>query len=39
MNWTGKVLTAESKVGQVIQGTTGALGIAYAYSRGAFKRP
>ena len=37
MNWIGKVLTAESKVGQVIQGTTGALGVAYAYSRGAFQ--
>jgi hypothetical protein len=32
---TGKALT-QSKVGQIAQGLTGAGGIAYAYSRGAF---
>lgn len=34
---TGKLLTAETKVGAGIQGVSGALGIAYAYDRGAFQ--
>lgn len=37
LDTTGKMLTAETKVGQVTQGTAGALGIAYAYNRGAFQ--
>ena len=37
LDTTGKMLTAESKTGQVLQGTSGALGIAYAYNRGAFQ--
>ncbi len=37
LDTTGKMLTAETKVGQVAQGTAGALGIAYAYDRGAFQ--
>ena len=37
LDTTGKLLTAETKVGQVVQGTAGALGIAYAYNRGAFQ--
>lgn len=37
LDTTGKMLTAETKVGQVAQGTAGALGIAYAYNRGAFQ--
>lgn len=36
MDWTGRVLTAQSKTGAVLQGTAGALGIANAYARGAF---
>ena len=37
LDTTGKLLTAETKVGQFTQGTAGALGIAYAYNRGAFQ--
>lgn len=37
MDFTGRMLTAESKVGQVTQGLAGAAGIAYAYQRGAFQ--
>ena len=37
LDTTGKMLTAETKVGQVVQGSAGALGIAYAYNRGAFQ--
>lgn len=37
LDTTGKLLTAETKVGQTVQGTAGALGIAYAYNRGAFQ--
>lgn len=37
MQWTGRMLSAESKVGQFIQGGAGAAGIAYAYNRGAFQ--
>ena len=37
LDTTGKMLTAETKIGQVAQGTAGALGIAYAYGRGAFQ--
>lgn len=33
----GKALSFESRFGQVAQGTAGALGIAYAYNRGAFQ--
>lgn len=36
MDWTGKMLTAQSKTGSALQGTAGALGIANAYARGAF---
>lgn len=35
LDGTGKLLTG-TKVGQVLQGTTGALGISYAYNRGTF---
>lgn len=37
LDTTGKLLTAETKVGAGIQGISGALGIAYAYDRGAFQ--
>ena len=37
LDTTGKLLTAETKVGAGIQGVSGALGIAYAYDRGAFQ--
>ena len=37
LDTTGKMFTAETKIGQVAQGTAGALGIAYAYGRGAFQ--
>ena len=37
LDTTGKLLTAETKVGAGIQGVSGALGIAYAYNRGAFQ--
>lgn len=37
MRVTGNVLSAATKPGQLIQGTSGALGIAYAYGRGAFQ--
>lgn len=38
MNWTGKALINNSqKIAQFSQGTAGALGIAYAYNRGAFQ--
>lgn len=37
LDTTGKLLTAQTKIGQRIQGTAGALGIAYAYGRGAFQ--
>lgn len=37
LDTTGKLLTAETKVGARIQGVSGALGIAYAYDRGAFQ--
>ena len=37
MNWTGKMLGAESKFGSTMQGLAGAGGIAYAYQRGAFQ--
>ena len=37
LDTTGKMLTAETKIGQVAQSTAGALGIAYAYGRGAFQ--
>ena len=37
LDTTGKLLTFESKTGQIAQGTAGALGIAYAYNRGAFQ--
>lgn len=37
LDTTGKLLTAETKAGQVAQGTAGALGIAYAYNRGTFQ--
>lgn len=36
MNKTSKLLTAETSTGRVIQGLSGAGGIAYAYNRGAF---
>lgn len=36
LDTTGKMLTAETRTGQILQGTSGALGIAYAYNRGAF---
>ena len=36
MNWSGKMLTAQSKFGQAAQGLAGAGGIAYAYQRGSF---
>lgn len=37
LDTTGKLLTAETEVGAGIQGVSGALGIAYAYNRGAFQ--
>lgn len=37
MNWTGRHLTAQTQTGSLIQGLTGAGGIAYAYERGAFQ--
>lgn len=37
LDTTGKLLTSETKVGAGIQGVSGALGIAYAYDRGAFQ--
>lgn len=37
MNTAGKYLSYETKVGQVAQGSAGALGIAYAYQRGSFQ--
>ena len=37
MNWTGRHLTAQTGAGSLIQGLTGAGGIAYAYERGAFQ--
>lgn len=37
MNWTGRILTAQTQTGQLIQGLAGAGGIAYAYERGAFQ--
>ena len=37
LNWSGKMLTAQSRTGQLIQGGAGALGIAYAYQRGSFQ--
>lgn len=37
LDTTGKLLTFRSKTGQLAQGTAGALGIAYAYNRGAFQ--
>lgn len=37
LDTTGKLLTAETRVGQVAQGTAGALGVSYAYNRGAFQ--
>lgn len=37
LDTTGKLLTSETKVGARIQGVSGALGIAYAYDRGAFQ--
>lgn len=36
-NAASKFLTAETRVGQVLQGGAGALGIAEAYQRGAFQ--
>lgn len=37
LDTTGKLLTAETKTGQVLQGASGALGISYAYGRGVFQ--
>lgn len=37
MNAAGKYLTYQTKTGQFLQGGAGALGIAYAYNRGAFQ--
>ena len=37
MDAAGKYLTAQTRAGQLIQGSAGALGIAYAYNRGAFQ--
>lgn len=37
MNWTGRHLTAQTQTGSLIQGLSGAGGIAYAYERGAFQ--
>lgn len=37
MDFTGKALTAQTKFGQIAQGTAGAVGIAYAYDRGAYQ--
>ena len=37
MNWSGRMLTAQTQTGQLIQGLAGAGGIAYAYERGAFQ--
>lgn len=36
LDFTGRALTAENAFGRYAQGTAGALGISYAYSRGAF---
>lgn len=36
MSETSKLLTAETKFGRVVQGLSGAGGIAYAYERGSF---
>jgi hypothetical protein len=36
-DFAGRALTAQTKAGQVLQGSAGALGIAYAYERGAFQ--
>lgn len=37
MQGIGHYMTAESRIGQIGQGSMGALGIAYAYNRGAFQ--
>lgn len=37
MEGAGKLLSTQSKVGQTLQGTSGALGIAHAYERGTFQ--
>ena len=37
LNWAGRGLSTQTKAGQLIQGGAGALGIAYAYQRGAFQ--
>lgn len=37
MEGAGRLLSTQSKVGQTIQGTSGALGIAHAYERGTFQ--
>lgn len=37
LDFGGRALTAQTKFGQVAQGTASALGIAYAYNRGAFQ--
>lgn len=36
MDWSGKMLTAQSRFGSTVQGLAGAGGIAYAYQRGSF---
>lgn len=37
MDTASKYLTYQTRIGQVVQGGAGALGIAYAYNRGAFQ--
>lgn len=37
LNTSAKYLTFETKAGRLAQGSAGALGIAYAYNRGAFQ--
>ena len=37
LNWAGRGLSSQTAFGQIAQGTAGALGIAYAYQRGAFQ--